>query len=273
MSLLSGWLPGRDREASGLEVVVLGSSGTRPGPGRACSGLLFRTREANVVVDLGYGASMNLYQLVKPEEIDAVILSHEHPDHCVDLIGLYYALRFHPDGPLSVDVHAPPGTGDFLAQMLSGDSSSSFPRICRFQDAEPGDVLEIGDLEVRIFASLHVVPTISVRVEHDDVVATYSADSAGGSWLREAARDADLFICEATWVGDGSDKPEGVHLTAEGAGRIAREAGARQLLLTHLYPGTDRDRSQREAATAYGGDVAFAEDGQVWRVGDERSSE
>lgn len=269
MSPLTGWLPGRDATTHGLEVVVLGSSGTRPGPGRACSGYLFRTPETNVVVDLGYGASMNLYQLVKPEDLDAVILSHEHPDHCVDLIGTYYALRFHPDGPRSVDVHAPPGTGDFLGQLLSGDSSSTFPDVCRFNDAEPGDLLEIGDLEIRLFASLHVVPTISVRVRHEDVVVTYSADSAGGTWLREAARDADLFICEATWVGDGSDKPEGVHLTASGAGRIAREAGARQLVLTHIYPGTDHDRTQREASSAYGGDVALAQDGQVWRVGDD----
>jgi ribonuclease BN (tRNA processing enzyme) len=268
MTPLTGWLPGGGAESDGLEVVVLGSAGTHPGPGRACSGFLFRTRRASVVVDLGYGSSTNLYRIMAPEELDAVILSHEHPDHCVDLVGMYYALRFHPAGPLSIDVHAPPGTGEFLGQLLSGDSSATFPEVCCFHDAEPGDVLEVGDLRIELFASLHVVPTISVRVEHDGQVVTYSADSAGGSWLRDAARDADLFICEATWLGDVDDHPEGVHLTARGAGEIAREAGARQLVLTHIYPGNDREQTRGEAAEAYGGEVHLAEDGQVWRVGD-----
>lgn len=268
MSALPGWLRSRlpVGEAHGFEVVVLGSAGTHPGPGRACSGFLFRTPRTSVVVDLGYGSSTNLYQLLAPEDLDAVVISHEHPDHCADLIGMYYALRFHEDGPRSIDVHAPPGTGRFLASLLSGDSRHIFRDVCGFHDAEPGDTIEIGDLEISFHASLHVVPTVSVRVSHDGRVATYSADSAGGSWLVEAARDADLFICEASWVGDADDYPEGVHLTASGAGAVAREAAARRLVLTHLWPRNDRRRARAEAAATYGDEVALAEDGEVWDV-------
>jgi ribonuclease BN (tRNA processing enzyme) len=130
------------------------------------------------------------------------------------------------------------------------------------------DHRHIGDLRIELFASMHVVPTISVRVEHDGQIVTYSADSAGGSWLRDAARDADLFICEATWLGDADDHPEGVHLTARGAGEVAREAGARQLVLTHIYPSNDREQTREEAAEMYGEAVHLAEDGQVWRLGE-----
>jgi ribonuclease BN (tRNA processing enzyme) len=253
-------------EADGFEVVVLGTAGTHPGPGRACSGFLFRTPTTSVVVDLGYGSTANLYQLLAPEDLDAVVISHRHPDHCADLIGMYYALRFHEDGPRTVDVHAPQGTGPFLASLLSGDSQDAFHEVCRFHDAEPGATLEIGDLEIGFHASLHVVPTVSVRVSQDGAVATYSADSAGGAWLVEAARDADLFICEATWTGDADDYPEGVHLTAGGAGAVAREAGAERLVLTHLWPRMDRERAREEAAATYGGAVSLAEDGEVWDV-------
>lgn len=268
MNPLTGWLTDDDGDADrGFEVVVLGCSGTRPGPGRACSSYLFRTPEANVLVDCGYGSTCNLQRIMAPEDLDAVVISHEHPDHCVDLIGMYYALRFHEDGPLSLDVHAPPGVGEFLSQMLSGDSQSVFSDVCHFHDVEAGDRLTFGDLEMHFYASLHPVPTISVRATHDGKVVTYSADSAGGSWLEEAARDADLFICEASWVGDPSGYPEGVHLTAGQAGDLARKAGAERLVLTHIWPQNDRERSRREASETYGAPVDLADDGQLWQVG------
>lgn len=250
-----------------LELVVLGASGTHPGAGRACSGYLVRTPSTNLVLDMGNGSTTRLYEHVGPEDVDAIVISHPHADHCVDLIGFYYALRFHPDAPLTVDVHAPAGTERFLAQLVASDSETRFGDICRFHDAEPGGHIEVGDLRVTFFPSIHVVPTVSVRVEHDGVVVTYSADSAGGESLEQAARDADLFVCEASWQGDPSDYPEGLHLTATGAGAVARSAGAKSLLLTHVWPRNDRDTVRAEAEAAFGGPVEFAEDRDVWRIG------
>ncbi|MGH3441860.1 MAG: MBL fold metallo-hydrolase [Nitriliruptorales bacterium] len=250
-----------------LEVVVLGASGTHPSAGRACSGYLVRTPSTNLVLDMGNGSTTRLYEHVRVEDVDAIVLSHPHADHCVDLIGFYYALRFHPDAPLSVDVHAPPGTEEFLAQLVSSDSEARFGDVCRFHDARPGGELEVGDLRVRFFPSIHVVPAVSVRIEHDGRVVTYSGDSAGGEWLEQAARDADLFLCEASWQGSADAYPAGLHLTATGAGEVATAAGAKSLVLTHLWPANDRDTVRAEAEAAFGRRIDFAEDRDVWRVG------
>lgn len=270
MTRLGQWLSSddEDTEAEGFEVAVLGSSGTHPGPGRACSGYLFRTPGTRVVVDMGYGSTSNLYRLHPPDEVDAVILTHAHADHVVDLVGMYYALRFHPDGPKTIEVHAPSGVEEFVAQMVPSDSNPPLRDICDFHTVTPGDMLVVGDLEIEFHASVHPVPTVSVRMRHQGCVATYSSDSAGGSWLRDAARDADLFICEASWAGEPEDHPDGVHLTARQAGELAAEAGAKRLVLTHIWPRNDRERARAEAEEGFGGSVDLAEDGQIWSVED-----
>ncbi len=251
-----------------LDVVVLGSAGTHPAPGRACSGYLLRSGATHVMVDCGNGSSGNLQRFVAVEELDALVISHRHPDHCVDLIGMYFALRFHPDGPRHLDVYAPEGTDDFLASLVP-ESEATFRELCRFHAIGPGDRLDVGPVTLRLYDSVHSVPTVAVRAEADGAVLTYSADSAGGPSLVEAATDADLFLCEATWLGEPSDWPEGVHLTATGAGEVARSAGVARLVLTHLWPRNDRAAARAQAEDAYGGPIELAEDRAVLHVGDD----
>ncbi len=251
-----------------FELVVCGSAGTHPGPGRACSGYLLRTAGTRVMLDCGNGSTALMQQETAIEDLDAVVVSHRHHDHWADLIGVYYALRFHPDGQRSIDVYAPPGTREFVAQLLSDDAAAVFDEVCIFHDIAAGDALTIGDLALSFTHSEHVVPTVSVRAEHDGEVLAYSSDSAGGPELIETARDADIFLCEASWVGDREDWPDGVHLTAGGAGEHARAAGVGRLLLTHLWPGNDREVARWEAADAFGdGPLHLVDDGQIWQVG------
>lgn len=249
-----------------FEIAILGSSGTYPSAGRMCSGYLFRADGTQVVVDCGHGSVGNLQRHTRLEDVDAFVISHGHADHCVDLIGVYYALRFHPDGQRSVDVYAPAGVRERLSCMLSGDSSQSFSEVCRFHEVEGGDHLEIGALSLDLYASVHPLPTVSVRASHGDRVATYSGDSAGGPDLVDAARDAHLFICEATYPGDPGDHPDGLHLTGKGAGEVARKAEVGGLALTHLWPRIDRDRTRQEAESTFGAEVALVDDGEIWEV-------
>lgn len=252
--------------AVSLDIVVLGSSGTHPGPGRMCSGYLVRAAGTQVLVDCGYGATSNLYRFARLEDLSAIVLTHVHPDHCIDLIGIYYALRFDSGGERTIDVHAPVGTAEVLAGLLSGESRQEFTSICRFHDLSGGDRLQVGELAFDFYWSVHPVPTVSVRASHDGRVVTYSADSAGGSSLVEAARDADVFICEATWPDEAGSYPPDVHLSPEGAAKVAAEAGARRLVLTHLWPSTDRSDVRRRAESFYDGPVWLAEDRQVWVI-------
>ena len=242
-----------------LQLTVLGSSGSHPGAGRACSGYLLRTPDATVLVDCGNGSTMTMHELIGAHEIDAIFLSHKHIDHCADLIGLYLALRFHDDGPRAVDVYAPAGVRDQLAGL--SDSIDEFDRVCRFVEVGHGDHVEVNGLAVDLFASTHTVPTVSMRATDGGTVVAYSADSSGGPALVDCARDADLFVCEATWQGEPGDYPPGLHLTARGAAQVAAEAGVGHLVLTHLWPRLDGARSLEEAASGFDGELSLAMDG------------
>lgn len=249
-----------------FDVTVLGSAGTHPGPGRACSGYLFRADGTQVLVDAGNGSTCNLQEVTAFERLDAVIVTHRHADHSIDLIGMYYALKFHDDGPQTVDLYAPTSVMTHLTAFLSEDTAFQFGDVFRHHPLEPGDRMEFGPMVVDAFDANHPVPTVSVRVSCEGKVATYSSDTAGNDALVEAARDSDLFLCEATWLGPPQDLPPGVHLTGAQAGEYATRAGAKRLVLTHLWPANDPADSLEEASRTFRGNLSLAEDRQVWNL-------
>lgn len=249
-----------------FEVTVLGSSGSHTGPGRACSGYLLRTGDTRVMLECGNGSTANLQRHMNFEDLDAVVISHRHVDHCIDLVGMFYLLKFHEHGEKQVDLYAAPGVIDLLTGVLSGDSAMQFREVFRIHDIGAGDRFDVGGLGFELYPSIHPVPTVSARITVDGAVLAYSADSAGGPDLVDCARDADLFLCEATWQGEPEDWPDGIHLTASAAGRIASEAGIDRLLLTHLLGSIDRDRSLEEADRTFAGDLALADDNVGWTV-------
>ena len=247
-----------------FDVTVLGCSGSFTGPGRACSGYLFRADRHQLLVDCGNGSSANLQRITRPEDLDAILITHRHVDHCVDLIGMFYALRFHPRGPQPIRLYAAPEVVDTLTGLLSHDSALEFREVFEVTEVVGGDTFEVGPMRVQLADAIHPVPTVSARIEAHDVSVVYSSDSAGGPELLELARDCDLFLCEATWQGDGSDVPPGMHLTAYEAGHLATEAGVKRLVLTHVLGSLDRNQSLAEAQTTFDGDLALAEDLRSW---------
>lgn len=246
-----------------FDLTVLGCAGSHTAPGRACSGYLLQADGTRVLLDCGNGSTANLQLHCGFADIDAIVITHRHVDHCVDLIGMYYALRFHDDGPQAIDLYAAPEVVDMLTGMLSEDSALEFREAFRCHEITGGDHLDIGPFAIDLFPSIHPVPTVSVRVEVDGTVLTYSSDSAGGDQLLVAARGADTFLCEATWQGDADQWPEGIHLVARDAGRIAKEAGVGRLVLTHVLGSLDREVSLREAQETFDGEVLLAEDNLV----------
>jgi ribonuclease BN (tRNA processing enzyme) len=241
-----------------MQVTVLGCSGTHVSAERMCSSYLVEVDGYRLVLDLGNGALSNLQRRMDVSEIDAVIISHLHADHFADVYSLYYALRFHPDGPLSVPVYAPEGALQFTAQLLSGDDT--FKDTVRFHVAKAGDVLSLGPLKATLFAGNHPVETLASRVEHADRVLAFSGDSARTPSLTECARGADLFICDSSWLEKQRPLPEDVHMTGLEAGRQAAAAGAQRLLITHVFPRNDPDEVAAEAATAFSGQILIAHD-------------
>jgi ribonuclease BN (tRNA processing enzyme) len=241
-----------------VRVTVLGSAGSHPGPGRACSSYLVEHDGFRLVLDCGNGSVSNLLQRVDASEVDAILLTHRHPDHWADLIGLHYALRYHANGEQHVEVYAPPGMEDFIGQLLP-DDDGDFGRVCRFTAVSPGDTLRLGGLEIALHRANHPVECLAVRVAAGGRVVAYSGDSAPTPAMTACARDADLFICDSTWL-HSDQLPPGIHMSGREAGEQARQAGVRRLLVTHVWPALDPHAVAAEARTAYDGEIIVAHD-------------
>jgi ribonuclease BN (tRNA processing enzyme) len=241
-----------------LTLTVLGSSGTYPGPGGACSGYLLRAGGTAVVVDLGTGTLANLQEHLDLRDVDAVVLSHEHPDHWLDLTVLRNALRY-VLGIEGLPVYGTAGTRALATTLLD-----ELAPALAWHTTCPGASLAIGPLRLRFGLTDHPVETLAVRAEAGARTLLYSADT-GPAWDPGDLGDGvDLLVCEASLR--AGDEGEVQHLSARQAGSLARAVGAGRLMLTHVVPGIDPGEQQAGAEAAYGGPVALATDGATVAV-------
>lgn len=245
-------------------MTVLGSAGSHPAAGRMCSGYLVEADGVALLLDAGNGSTANLQKSFALRDLDAVVVSHRHLDHCVDLIGAFYVLNFDPTFQDRLPLYAAAEVYATLATLLSGDSPMRFDAV--FSDHPVGheDRQQVGPMALSFARSVHPPPTVSTRIEVDGRSLVYSGDTAGGDDLVRIARNADVFLCESTWAGDPDDHPPGVHLTAGQAAEVARDAEVDRLVLTHIAGGTDRDRVLSEASAVFDGRIDLADDGDVY---------
>jgi ribonuclease BN (tRNA processing enzyme) len=195
------------------------------------------------------------------------MLSHLHADHCLDLCSYYVARKYDPSGGphARLPVYGPAGTADRLARAYDLPSEPGMHAEFAFETLTAGRTYDIGPMRVTVDRVEHPVEAYAFRVEHGGRVLTYSGDTAGCANLVALARDADLFLCEAAFH-EGRDDTPGIHLTGRGAGAAASAAGARRLILTHLPPWNDPERSFAEAREAYAGPIEVARCGAVYDV-------
>ena len=243
----------------GLTLTVLGCGGTYAGPDNACSGYLLRTATTTILVDLGAGSLANAQRHIDLVDVDAFVLTHEHPDHWLDLPVARNVYRYVLDRN-GVPVFTTAGTRA-LALPFCADTTFAWTTVA------DGDRARIGDIDLRFSRTDHPVETLAVLAEADGASLVYSSDTGPGWSPMAFAVRPDLALLEATF-GDGHGLP--VHLTALEAGKRAAEVGARHLVLTHLLPGTDPARQKAEAEQAYDGPVTVAEPGVTFTVEAER---
>jgi len=246
-----------------VKLTVLGCSGTFPGPDSPCSSYLVEADGFRLLLDMGNGALGALQRAAGLLELDAVLVSHVHGDHCLDLVPYAYARRYHPSGrPRPLPVYGPAGLQDRLCDAFDSAPREALTDVYDFHVTEPGR-LEVGPFSVTLGQVNHPVECHGVRLEHAGRSLAYSADTAGCRELVDLARGVDLFLCEASYL-DGDSHPPGVHLTGGEAGEHAARADVGQLLLTHLVPWGDPVRAVTEAQQAYGGDVLVARSGATY---------
>jgi ribonuclease BN (tRNA processing enzyme) len=201
-------------------------------------------------MDCGNGSFANLQHHVDPADLSAVVITHGHPDHCVDLFGLHVMYRYGIERS-GLPVYAPEGVEGALTGLVG-----SFGDAFEWRTVGDGDHAAIGEAALRFSRTDHPPPTVAVEISHDGKRLVYTADT-GPEWsVAEFGAGADLVLSEATYLHD--DIRTKLHVSARQAGELAREAQARRLMITHLWPTIDPLASVEEASEAFGRDVSLA---------------
>jgi ribonuclease BN (tRNA processing enzyme) len=239
-------LPARPITISGdLSLCVLGCDGSYAGPGGACSGYLVTTATERIWIDTGPGTLARVQHHVALTDLTAIVVTHEHADHCSELPVLRNALKYLL-GVSGLPVITTEGTRRLVDQFCSG-AAPTFA----WDVVSGGDERQLGDLRLRFVTTDHPVETLAVRMDHPSGSLAYSADTGSGldgATLDPDGTGVDLLVVEASMPADQEDLVQ--HLSGAQAARVAAEAGARRVLVTHVVPGSDPGQRAAEVEAA-----------------------
>ena len=252
-----------------MRLTVVGCSGSYPGPDSAASCYLLEAeregRTWRVLLDLGSGALGTLQRLVDPTTIDAVLVSHLHPDHYFDLSGLYVLWKYHPGGPRRrIPVWGPAGIAAQAARAYGLDPRTGMSQEFDFHEYDDQPI-RLGPFTVEVTRVVHPIAAYGLRVQADGATLAYSGDTGPCQALVDLAEEADLLLCEAAFLESGQN-PADLHLTGKQAGVAAAEARVRRLVLTHVPPWHDPEATMAEAREAYAGPLELARTGSTYTL-------
>jgi ribonuclease BN (tRNA processing enzyme) len=251
-----------------MRLTVVGCSGSYPGPESPASCYLLEAehegRTWRLVLELGSGALGALHKYADPLAIDAVLVSHLHADHCLDLCGYYVLRKYHPEGHQPrIPVYGPVGTADRMARAYDLPADPGMHEEFDFRTYDGN--FRVGPFEVEAIPVDHPVAAYALRVSADDRTVAYSGDTGPCDGLLEAAKGADLFLAEASFRAAVTNPPS-LHLTGVDAGDCAARAGVAQLVITHVPPWHDPTEALEEARTRWDGPLDLAIPGAVFEL-------
>ena len=265
-----------------MKLTIVGMAGSFAAPSSPASCYLVQAdddagRTWSLVLDLGNGSLGALQQVIDPFAVDAVAISHMHPDHFADLCGYYVFLKYHPERGSEVDANrtAVPLYGPAEAERRLADSyglpdGETMTGQFDFRTWIPGTSAQVGPFTLEPVAVEHPIPAYGVRVTGPStlvpgtaVTLAYTGDTDVCEGLYALAQSADLLLAEAAFV-EGRDDACGIHLTGRRAGQVATKAGAARLLLTHVPAWNDPAVSVAEAQAVYDGPVEVVEQGRSY---------
>jgi ribonuclease BN (tRNA processing enzyme) len=264
-----------------LRITILGKSPAWQDAGGACSGYLIEDGDTSLMLDCGNGVFSKLRKFRDYVDLDAVVISHMHADHFLDLVPYAYALTYAPrqqpvpvarwpgtDNPARPQLHVPAGGRDVLRRVVGAWGNEDLvEKAFELREYETDDVLEIGSLRVRFHEVPHFVETNAVDITTTNGAGrfTFGADSRPCEELPEFAQGTDLLLLEATLPRPERAGPRG-HLTPAEAGDHARRAKAHRLVITHISDELDEQWARDEASKAFGSPVEVAREGAVYTL-------
>lgn len=255
-----------------MDVTIVGCAGSFAGPDSAASSYLVRAehegRTWSVVLDLGNGALGALQRHVDPLAVDAILISHLHVDHCIDMCGLYVMRKYTPTGPLAdaTPVHGPPGTEQRLVAAYGSPEREDVPGVFDFHDLEDRAPVRVGPFTITPVRVNHPIECYGFRVEADGRTLAYTGDTDTCEALTPLMTGADLVLADCAFV-DGRDDVTGIHLSGRRAAEAAvRAGGVRRLMLTHLPAWNDPELCRAQAAAVWPGEVELARPDTTYTV-------
>jgi ribonuclease BN (tRNA processing enzyme) len=258
-----------------MELEILGLGVGAP-LGSGCPCYAVSTEATLLLLDFGPGAHERAWERGLLGRIDAIVISHMHLDHLLDLLPLSgevseEAIRATEPNPRRPAVYVPRGRGPEVLTGLAdalGSDHARFERAFDLREYDDGDELEIGDLRLSFFKTAHAGPCYSPRITDGEGTLVYSADTAFRDELVEHAAGADTLLLESTYLEPGPYLEQQGHMTGEQAADVAERAGARRLVLTHTMPFQEQNEENlRRARARFAGEVELATKGAVFPVG------
>lgn len=254
-----------------MRLTVLGKSPAWTDAGGACSSYLVTDGATSIVLDCGNGAFGKLRAQIDYRDVDAVVITHLHGDHLLDLVPFAYALTLGPgsDQRTGKPRLLAPGGAEAFFRRLTGtwEDADLIDDAFAIEEYEPGCSARLGEVAMRTHAVPHIGPTHAIElISPAGARLVFGADGRYSDELIAAASGATLLMAEATLP--DPDPTQDFHMSAEEAGRLAREAGVGRLVLTHISDELDLDRSLSRARDAFrGGEVEVASEGAVYEIG------
>jgi ribonuclease BN (tRNA processing enzyme) len=255
-----------------MRLTIVGCSGSLAGPDSPASSYLVQAehegRRWNLVLDLGSGALGALQRHLDPTAIDAVVLSHLHADHCLDLCGLYVAQKYSPmvSARTRIPVYGPAGTHERMARAYDMTPPDGMRNEFDFRQLVDRQAVRIGPFIVTPHLVRHPAEAYGIRVEADGEVLAYTGDTDTCDGLNVLFHNATLALADSAFV-DGRDEAEGIHLSGSRAAQAAVDAGGvRRLMLTHMPPWNDQAVCRAQAESVWPGEVELAEADAVYEL-------
>ncbi|MBS4188793.1 MBL fold metallo-hydrolase [Bacillus sp. FJAT-49705] len=236
-----------------MKLTVIGCWGGFPKPDEASSGYLLEHNGYRLLIDFGSGVLSKMQKILQPEEIDAVIVSHYHPDHIADIGVLQHARLI--QGILGKEIESLPIYGHSQDEIEF--SKLSYKNITKGMAYQPDQTLTIGPFEVQFLQTDHPVPCYAMRIEAEGKSIVYTSDTSYKEEFIPFSEGTDLLVCECNFYGNQNGKSVG-HMTSFDAGKLANKAKVKHMLLTHLPHFGSIEQLKEEASQVYNGPISIA---------------